>query len=152
MQIKTFPHEFLARWGRDGKLQGYHVVPVDILCDDAGVPLKADDGTNKMETFGQATTLERAGLDLADLLGDALPTVIKAKDRLDAELTECKSQLAEETRAREAAEERAKQAEAQLVASEEHFEGLNAEIAGLRAQIQEMQAEATRASVEAQTP
>lgn len=73
MQIKKFPHEFLARWGRDGLLQGYHVVTVDIACDDTGVPLRKDPADplseNLLEKFGEATTVERAGVTLDELLG-----------------------------------------------------------------------------------
>jgi len=104
MQIKTFPHEFLARWGRDGQLQGYHVIPVEIACDDNGVPIKKENGENLLESFGVATTLEKAGLDLSDLLGAGLQAALVARDRYLEERDQARAERDDAIRAKEAAE------------------------------------------------
>ena len=140
MQIKTFPHEFLARWGRDGQIQGYHVIPVEILCDDAGLPIKNEDGTNKMETFGVATTLERAGLDLSDLLGDGLQAALVTRDRYMEERNQATAERDDALRAKEAAESAKAQAEREKAAAETQAEGLSAEIRGLQSRVAELEA------------
>ena len=116
MQVKRFPHEFLARWGRDGQLQGYHVVPVDILCDDLGVPLRKPTGENQMETFGQAQTLEAAGLVLTDLLSLGLQTALKAVDRYKAEGEQARVDLAAAVKAMDAAVAQVAALQAELAA------------------------------------
>lgn len=98
MQIKTFPHEFMARWGRDGKLQGYHVITVDIACDEAGVPIKkspADPTSeNLIEKFGEATTLERVGLTLDEILGEVHAAALSEVDVVRAALADAKTTIA----------------------------------------------------------
>lgn len=152
MQIKTFPHEFLARWDRDGRLQGYHVVPVEILCDDAGVPLKNDDQSNKMESFGVATTLDRAGLDLSDLLGEGLQTVLVANDRLRAALNQRTAELGDATRALDAAAAAQAEAEAQATAAAEQIQHLNTQLAEAQAVIAELQAQLAATARSMETP
>ena len=135
MQIKRFPHEFTARWGRNGQLQGYHVVPVDILCDDAGVPLQAENGSNMMETFGVATTLQRAGLDLTELLGEGLQTVLVANDKLHEANVQLTVELAEATGAKAEAEADRDEIAVQLAAANAHAAEQAAIIVALQAEL-----------------
>ncbi|HUW11539.1 MAG TPA: hypothetical protein VM537_17540 [Anaerolineae bacterium] len=98
MQIKTFPHEFMARWGRDGKLQGYHVITVDILCDDTtGLPVKKDPADpaseNLMEKFGEATTAEKAGVSLDEIMTQIQTAALALVDDLTAQLTASQTAL-----------------------------------------------------------
>jgi len=91
MHVKTFPHEFLARWGRDGKLQGYHVITVDILCDDTtGLPVKKNptnpESENYLETFNTAQTLTEAGVTLEEILSHVQSAALAQVDNLQGQL------------------------------------------------------------------
>lgn len=152
MQIKTFPHEFLARWGRDGQLQGYHVIPVDIACDDSGVPIKKENGENLLESFGVATTLEKAGLDLSDILGVGLQAALVARDRYLEERNQARAERDDALRAQEAAEGAKAQAEAAQASSEAQVEGLNAQISGLQSRVAELEALLAQAAKAQETP
>lgn len=119
MQIRTFPHEFMARWGRDGKLQGYHVITVDIACDDAGAPLKKDPSNpaseNLMETFSEASTLERAGISLDELLGKMHEAALVQADHLTEQASDLKGQVRDLEEALSAAKASATAAQAQPI-------------------------------------
>jgi flagellar motility protein MotE (MotC chaperone) len=98
MQIKRFPHEFLARWGRDGKLQGYHVITVDIACDDTtGLPVKKDptnpDSENFLEAFSEALPLDRAGVTLEEIMSQVQAAALASVDDITKERDDLQGQL-----------------------------------------------------------
>jgi hypothetical protein len=98
MQIKRFPHEFLARWGRDGKLQGYHVIVVDIACDDTtGLPIKKDptnpDSENFLETFSEALPLDRAGVTLEEIMSQVQAAALASVDAYAAALAQAQDEI-----------------------------------------------------------
>lgn len=108
-EVRTQPYELMVRWGRDGAIQGYHVVPVHVLCEELepGVwtPVKdPETGENLLESFGVATTLEKAGLDLSDLLGAGLQAALVARDRYLEERDQARAERDDAIRAKEAAE------------------------------------------------
>lgn len=109
MIIKRFPHEFLARWGRGGELRGYHIVPVDIACDDMGVPIKKNpenpSSENLLEKFGEATSLDRAGVDLSSVLGEIHLGALKSLDAARQELSASSGEIARLTKLLEEAEQ-----------------------------------------------
>ena len=94
MKLVTGPHEVLVRYGRDRKLQGFHVVLVTQACNDDGTPILNPDGSVSMEQFSDAMPMNKAvaaGLDPADLAGlmnlaqaQSLANWGEERDRADA--------------------------------------------------------------------
>ncbi len=143
MQIKTFPHEFLARWGRDGKLQGYHVITVAIACDDTtGLPIKKDptnpESENWLESFSQAQTITAAGLTLDEVLSQVQAAALAQVDSLTTELT--------------AAQGRATTAQAQAATLQAQVDALTTELTAAQGQVSMLQAQAVTLQAQGSTP
>jgi hypothetical protein len=135
MQIKRFPHEFLARWGRDGKLQGYHVITVDIACDDTtGLPVKKDptnpDSENFLEAFSEALPLDRAGVTLEEIMSQVQAAALASVDDITKERDDLQGQL-----------------QALQTSSQAQVDEITKERDGLQGQLQSLQA-----ALDASTP
>ena len=94
MQIKTFPYEFMARW-KDGVFSDYHIITQTIACDDttSGLPLRNEDGSLVLGTFGTPQTLTSAGIDISALLTEGLSDALKNLDAANAQITALKLQV-----------------------------------------------------------
>ena len=137
MKLITGPHELLVRFGRDRKLQGYHLITVTQACNDDGTPLFNPDGSVFLEQFSEAQTLERAiaaGLPFADLDGVITEAQAQAIHRMDAAIAqavEAKAQM-------EAAQAQAKESEARVVALDANVVLLQTQLGQLQEQMKEV--------------
>lgn len=81
MQTTRHPYEFLARWGRDGRLAGAHA--------QFRYVTMADDGTVLGEFVGAAepvAVMEAAGFPLSDILSPLQTAALVERDLLAARI------------------------------------------------------------------
>jgi septal ring factor EnvC (AmiA/AmiB activator) len=121
---------------------------VDILCDDTGLPVKKDpanpESENFMEKFGEATTVDRAGVTLTELLDQIHTGALSQMDALQTQLTMAQADLTTSQAALTASQ-------AQATGLEEQVASATAQIQGLQSQLAAAQAEVTKLTAQAST-
>jgi hypothetical protein len=99
MKLATGLHEVLFRFGRDRRLQGFHVVLVHQAVNETGAPILKENGEVMLETITEPMTLDRAqaqGLQLSDsdgILSEALAEAILAAQTANARADELEAKL-----------------------------------------------------------
>lgn len=125
MNLKTGLHEVLFRYGRNRKLQGFHVRIVHQAVDATGAPILKENGEVMLESVSQPMTLARAiaeGLDLKDSEGILQETVAQALARVEEAEASAQAQKVELDQLRRELAAARKEAR-------EHFEALQAALA-----------------------